>query len=233
MHYNRFRYYDPGTGQFTQQDPIGLLGGVNNYQYAANPVGWVDPLGLVCKQKKYESVPIREKYVGEDDRWNPLRWNRPISSRPVEYFSDEKLLEYELDVKDGLLVKKVSGEAFNSSGSGLSMFVMHPDGRIFATPGKSTPGEIHHSSLGQGKSVSAAGELMVVDGHLLEVSNASGHYRPSQKHNTKLFNELEERGMDNQKLGKVVRSGYTKEVGYEDIEDPVISDFHKYFDDEQ
>ena len=27
LHYNRFRYYDPNVGQFTQQDPIGLLGG--------------------------------------------------------------------------------------------------------------------------------------------------------------------------------------------------------------
>ncbi|WP_317621964.1 RHS repeat domain-containing protein [Ketobacter nezhaii] len=49
LHYNRFRYYDPGAGHFVQQDPIGLLGGVNNYQYAANPVGWVDPLGLTSK----------------------------------------------------------------------------------------------------------------------------------------------------------------------------------------
>ncbi|WP_444919807.1 RHS repeat domain-containing protein [Microbulbifer sp. CnH-101-G] len=27
LHYNRFRYYDPQVGEFTQQDPIGLLGG--------------------------------------------------------------------------------------------------------------------------------------------------------------------------------------------------------------
>jgi RHS repeat-associated protein len=50
LHYNRFRYYDPGTGQFVQQDPVGLLGGVNNYQYASNPAGWIDPLGLTCKE---------------------------------------------------------------------------------------------------------------------------------------------------------------------------------------
>ena len=39
LHYNRHRYYDPSIGQFTTQDPIGLLGGVNNYQYAPNPTG--------------------------------------------------------------------------------------------------------------------------------------------------------------------------------------------------
>jgi len=29
LHYNRHRYYDPSLGQFTTQDPIGLLGGVD------------------------------------------------------------------------------------------------------------------------------------------------------------------------------------------------------------
>ncbi|MGQ7249542.1 RHS repeat-associated core domain-containing protein, partial [Halomonas sp. V046] len=46
LHYNRFRYYDPEIGRFTTQDPIGLAGGTNLYQYAPNPTGWVDPLGL-------------------------------------------------------------------------------------------------------------------------------------------------------------------------------------------
>ncbi|MDR2011974.1 MAG: hypothetical protein LBQ20_02765, partial [Rhodanobacter sp.] len=37
MHYNTFRYYDPDIGRFATQDPIGLLGGLNLYQYAPNP----------------------------------------------------------------------------------------------------------------------------------------------------------------------------------------------------
>ncbi|OZG73567.1 hypothetical protein BTA51_11230, partial [Hahella sp. CCB-MM4] len=50
LHYNRFRYYDPGCGRFINQDPIGLLGGTNNYQYAPNPIAWIDPFGLSCKE---------------------------------------------------------------------------------------------------------------------------------------------------------------------------------------
>ncbi|WP_205420415.1 RHS repeat domain-containing protein, partial [Pseudomonas coronafaciens] len=45
LHYNTFRYYDPEIGRFTTQDPIGLLGGFNLYQYAPNPSSWADPWG--------------------------------------------------------------------------------------------------------------------------------------------------------------------------------------------
>ena len=39
LHYNLFRYYDPQVGRFIVQDPIGLNGGCNLYQYAPNPLG--------------------------------------------------------------------------------------------------------------------------------------------------------------------------------------------------
>ncbi|HEY5602360.1 MAG TPA: RHS repeat-associated core domain-containing protein, partial [Gammaproteobacteria bacterium] len=60
LHYNRFRYYHPESGQFINQDPIGLLGGLNNYQYAPNPVGWIDPLGLKCKES------IDRRFINQD-----------------------------------------------------------------------------------------------------------------------------------------------------------------------
>ncbi len=45
--YFRNRYYDPRAGQFTQQDPIGLAGGLNVYGYASgDPVNSRDPFGL-------------------------------------------------------------------------------------------------------------------------------------------------------------------------------------------
>ena len=50
LHYNRHRYYDPHCARYISQDPIGLAGGGNAYSYVANPITWIDPLGLneVC-----------------------------------------------------------------------------------------------------------------------------------------------------------------------------------------
>ncbi|SMF14138.1 RHS repeat-associated core domain-containing protein [Alteromonadaceae bacterium Bs31] len=92
LHYNRHRYYDPSIGQFTQQDPIGLLGGVNCYQYAPNPVGWVDPFGLTCKENSWNQFQKQHKgkfanssdaskaYKELKDKQSP--W--PIGYTPIE-----------------------------------------------------------------------------------------------------------------------------------------------------
>ncbi|MDP9939108.1 RHS repeat-associated protein [Pseudomonas sp. 3400] len=45
LHYNTFRFYDPDIGRFISPDPIGLAGGINLFQYAPEPFGWVDPWG--------------------------------------------------------------------------------------------------------------------------------------------------------------------------------------------
>ena len=47
LYYNRFRYYDPSLGQYTQQDPIGLAGGNPTlYGYVFNPTLRIDVFGL-------------------------------------------------------------------------------------------------------------------------------------------------------------------------------------------
>ena len=235
LHYNRFRYYDPWTGQFTQQDPIGLLGGINNYRYGANPIGWIDPLGLVCEEGNGTGLNKPKVYLGKyksTKEMDPMfkREEDPNFYHPVwgtdtvKYLDENELLEHELGVKNGKLVHAngpSAGTPFDTaesstffSGDGKAIFVMTPEGRIYASTFQE-PGKFHHSSLARGKPVAAAGELTVVDGNLIEVSNRSGHYQPTQKMNDQLIEELKDRGLSEDGtfgLGNVMRTGYKDPV---------------------
>ena len=46
LHYNFYRYYEPNSGRFINQDPIRLWGGDNLYQFAPNVQFWIDSSGL-------------------------------------------------------------------------------------------------------------------------------------------------------------------------------------------
>jgi RHS repeat-associated protein len=51
--FRRNRVYDPATGRFTQEDPIGLAGGLNLYGFAdGDPVTFSDPFGLCSREKQ-------------------------------------------------------------------------------------------------------------------------------------------------------------------------------------
>jgi RHS repeat-associated protein len=56
--FRRTRYYDPSTGRFTQEDPIGLAGGLNLYSFASgDAVNFSDPFGLCGKKESQEPCP--------------------------------------------------------------------------------------------------------------------------------------------------------------------------------
>jgi RHS repeat-associated protein len=56
--FKRNRYLDPATGKFTQEDPIGLAGGMNLYGFAGgDPVNLSDPFGLQVGCKGYDASP--------------------------------------------------------------------------------------------------------------------------------------------------------------------------------
>ncbi|WP_236472061.1 RHS repeat domain-containing protein, partial [Pseudomonas syringae] len=96
LHYNTFRYYDPEIGRFITQDPIGLSGGDNLYQYAPNPYGWVDPFGL-CKSSASGAKGIDEifdagrmpkaselKKYAEAQGWKPSK----TDGGPLKYIDE-------------------------------------------------------------------------------------------------------------------------------------------------
>ena len=56
LYYYRARYYDPVSGRFLSEDPIGFAGGINFYAYVRNnPVGLRDPKGLCVDQDKLKN----------------------------------------------------------------------------------------------------------------------------------------------------------------------------------
>ena len=67
-YYRRNRNYDPQTGRFTQEDPIGLAGGINLYGYAGgDPVNNSDPFGLVADTTRHDRCAVAKilsDYIG-------------------------------------------------------------------------------------------------------------------------------------------------------------------------
>lgn len=139
-------------------------------------------------------TPIMPQYIGEDlpgfDSWykrNIEKTSAPGSTRPegwqtrsVKYLTPDERGAYEVKVdRSGKLVYANGVRAGRSpDGKGPLMFVVDGDGRMYA--GTMEVGAFHHSSFLAGEPVSMAGELVLNrNGVITEMTNKSGHYRPT------------------------------------------------------
>ncbi|WP_040406533.1 DUF6531 domain-containing protein [Amycolatopsis nigrescens] len=87
LHYNVYRYYDPATGRYTSQDPLGLGPAPNPAGYVPNPLAAADPLGLtrvrtakncpVAAAAKAKRPPKRPGNVGPSALKRPAPKRRP------------------------------------------------------------------------------------------------------------------------------------------------------------
>ncbi len=123
---------------------------------------WVPPPPLAAA--KHDTTPLLERYVGEQDGDDPVRYFGPVEREAARVL-----------VRDGKLVSR-AGAPLDAK---EALFVMDAAGNFYATPGLEL-GRVHHSSLLAGAPVAAAGTLDVATGTLLLVTNHSGHYRPDE-----------------------------------------------------
>jgi RHS repeat-associated protein len=117
LYYYRARYYEPISGRFINEDPIGFAGGDTNfYAYVRNnPVNMVDPLGLTLKCPPtppstksvpqglgaYYKEPIWKDYVGDPDVFHCgyptyLENREPTKDNPIAectYDDDDNLVK--------------------------------------------------------------------------------------------------------------------------------------------
>jgi RHS repeat-associated protein len=89
--YNVFRWYASGWGRYTQDDPIGLEGGMNGYVYAFDdPVDAFDPFGLDWIEYNGQKVTWYTGPTG--DRSQPHRACAATSGGPYnQYPKDQNL----------------------------------------------------------------------------------------------------------------------------------------------
>jgi len=80
--YYGYRYYSPSLGGWLKRDPIGELGGLNEYGFvASSPLNWVDLLGLKYQPKLISGNAYRD---GEAIRRLPYKLNYSFSASPTD-----------------------------------------------------------------------------------------------------------------------------------------------------
>jgi RHS repeat-associated protein len=103
LYYNRYRYYDPETGCYISQDPMGLVSDYNFYAYVRNPTSWYDALGLAGN-------PIDKSFPRGRTTFSSSS-GLTLETRAVRDLSHVKDGTLEAMAKHGFAAKDINGES--------------------------------------------------------------------------------------------------------------------------
>lgn len=142
---------------------------------------------------------LNEKLEGEEKReFGVIYLNKSIREKCRVILTDGKFMQIVSTKNTSRDNRSLYLMPFNTSPL-QSLFewgatiVVDKNGNMFA--GKTVPGRFHHSSFVAGKDVYFAGIIKTnAEGELLEISNESGHYRPTQANMNNFLQHLNERG---------------------------------------
>jgi len=138
-----------------------------------------------------------EEYRGEHQPGNNIWPHESI----VKYYSRTERARFALKVENGRLVD-AKGRPFDTSSikGGKAIFVVDTEGTIYAWPGESIPGRIHHSSLVAGEPVTMAGEMAVTNGEITAISDKTGHYHSTPQMTKQFTEQLQTKGVNVSKI---------------------------------
>jgi hypothetical protein len=152
--------------------------------------------------KRFEGKPMLKRFRYEDVAGHPKNdFGRPAVRRLSEVEREDYRLYFDTD---GHLRHATNGSLFDTSDAvtehtragGRGIFVMDEQGNLYASKSQSL-GQFHHSTLGNGQPVAAAGEISVANGRVQEVTAASGHYQPGRDQMGTLQREMARHGVTN------------------------------------
>ncbi|WP_459213685.1 RHS repeat-associated core domain-containing protein [Paenibacillus ehimensis] len=117
LYYNRFRYYSPHEGIYTQQDPIGLEGGIQLYGYVHDPNTWVDVFGLVSTNTlKGDAAELAYENVLKKYGYNIFMTIKNNSNHGTDIIAQhphtKKILIFEVKANSSRLSKKQKGQNY-------------------------------------------------------------------------------------------------------------------------
>ncbi len=165
LYYNRHRYYNPGQGRYITQDPIGLRGGWNLYQYPLNPLNYIDPMGL----EPLLLPPPRQKPASQSCTIDPT------TQQPVGRFIG--------DSKGNIMVEPVGGRTIpyppNNPGS-VDTHTLYPNNsnayRLNPMGHKNNPTPHAHAHLpGTGSGMKGQGPSVDVNGRVVPWNSSDAH----------------------------------------------------------
>ena len=142
---------------------------------------------------RYELFPMIAKYKGEQAGGG-------VYTHKIRYLTLAERAATKLRVVDGLLCD-VAGVPLDAEvdehpdRNGFAIYVMDGAGNIYYSFDHQQ-GSFHHSSLMAGEDVAAAGDMTILRGRLVEISNSSGHYRPPPRSMPQVVGRLKELGVD-------------------------------------
>lgn len=148
LYYNFHRYYDPQLGRFISPDPIGLLGGMNEYAFVPSPLEWLDYDGLVATGGPFPYNGSWDNGTPDlrDDNGSGRAITNPSTNRENNVRSPDEGGDTggkTICVMKGPGTENANGDAYVSGHGGLTEEPAFPAGTTSGQYGSWCHGEMH------------------------------------------------------------------------------------------
>ena len=122
LYYYRARYYDPQTGRFLSEDPIGFHGGINKYVYALNdPTKYRDPGGLWPWDGYFKAKKLRDQTQADQQIYN---MTSPFLTDPILMSQCQRAVD--LALVNQLAYENLEIDAVLQGGMAIGLLAKYP-----------------------------------------------------------------------------------------------------------